>query len=433
MKFPEKCYGINAIFEEHLVILHAIDRVHGLENDQIQSQIDIFYFYLTEESEVDRFRIVLNNSLQSLQGRKRFLVVLNRESGQGRAGKVYESTVLPMLQIASASHVLRESEYNRHISLFATQFNPSSIDGIILIGGDGTVNEFLNGLFSRKDFALIQGSLPISLIPCGVKLQLAARFSLGDSVMAVFSALRAKTFNLYPIAFVQARRRFYAHSYLQIRPKKRTYIKIHYLNTTTTTTTTSSNTTHSLFLNNDLASDYSVSADSIVSKGPNLQFYHKFIKLDRLGKDISTSTAAFGPNSDLKLTNTFDPTMNHPIALMNQNHRLNPIQKLWNTMTCSKLFGSSTNNRNIINNNNNTNNNNNSDTWPSLLAMTKAGYLQIEDTVSYPPSQNKDRWYVDGEIIGTESVYFESLETPILITVPPNYILEANQDEFRLK
>ena len=78
-------------------------------------------------------------------------------------------------------------------------------------------------------------------------------------------------------------------------------------------------------------------------------------------------------------------------------------------------------------------NNNNSDTWPSLLAMTKAGYLQIEDTVSYPPSQNKDRWYVDGEIIGTESVYFESLETPILITVPPNYILEANQDELRLK
>ena len=411
-----------------MVILHAIDRVHGLENDQIQSQIDIFYFYLSEESEVDRFRIVLSNSLQTLQGKKRFLVILNCESGQGRAGKVYQSTVLPMLQIASASHVLRESEYNRHISLFATQFNPSSIDGIILIGGDGTVNEFLNGLFSRKDFALIQGSLPISLVPCGVKLQLAARFSLGDSVMAVFSALRAKTFNLYPIAFVQARRRFYAHSYLQIRPKKRTYIKIHYLNTTTT-----SNTTHSLFSSNDLASDYSVSADSIVSKGPNLQFYHKFMKLDRLGKDISTSTAAFGPNSDLQLTNTFDPTMNHPLALMSQSHRLNPIHKLWNTITCSKFFGSSTNNstnRNIINNNTNTNNNNNENTWPSLLAMTKAGYLQIEDTVSYPPSQNKDRWYVDGEIIGTESVYFESLETPILITVPPDYILEATQDEF---
>lgn len=395
VKFPEKCYGINATYEEHLVILNTIDRVQGVEADVIQSQNDIFYFYFSEDSEVDRFRIVLSNALQVIQEKKRFLIVLNRESGQGRAGKIYEGTVKPMLQLASASFVLRDSEYNRHVSLFASQFDASSIDGVIIIGGDGTVNEFLNGLLSRKDFPAIQGNLPLTIVPCGVKLQLASRFSIGDASMAVFSALRAKTFNLYPIAFVQARRRFYGHSYLKIKPKKRTYIKLHYLNTNFT------------FQPDSISQ---ASADSIVSKGPTLQYYQKFTKLDNLGKDISTSTAAFGPNSDLQLTNTFDPTKNHPLALMSQSNGSNPLNKLWKTITCSKLFSSKE--ETVAN-----------DNWPRLLAMTKAGFLQIEDTVAYPPSQNKDRWYVDGEIIGTESVYFESLETPIKITVPPDYMI----------
>ena len=408
MKFPEKCFGVNATFEEHLVILHTINRVDGLGGDFIQSQNEIFYFYFQEDSEVDRFRIVLSNALGEIQGKKRFLVLLNRESGQGRAGKIYEGTVVPMLQMASASYILRESEYNRHISLFATQFDPTIIDGIILIGGDGTVNEFLNGLLNRKDFPAIQGSIPLTIVPCGVKLQLASRFSLGDSAMAVFSALRAKTYKLYPIAFVQARRRFYGHSYLMIKPKKRTYIKLHYINTNFS------------FQPADSLSQASTnsSIDSIVSKGPTLQFYQKFQNLERLGKEITTSTAAFGPNSDLQLTNTFDPSKNHPLALMSQSNRSSALKKIWKTITCRNLFS-------IVNTDRTgSSSQSNDESWPRLLAMTKAGFLQIEDTVSYPPSQNKDRWYVDGEIIGTESVYFESLDTPILVTVPPDYILE---------
>lgn len=421
VKFPEKCYGVNATSEEHLVILHTISRVEGTDGNLIQSQNDILYFYFQDDSEVDRFRIVLSNALADIQAKKRFLIVLNRESGQGRAGKVYEGTVVPMLQIASASFVLRESEYNRHISLFASQFDAASLDGIIVIGGDGTVNEFLNGLLSRKDFPAIQGSLPITVVPCGIKLQLAARFSLGDSAMAVFSALRAKTHKLYPIAFVQARRRFYGHSYLMIKPKKRTYIKLHYLNTNFSfqaTDAISQNSTNS-------------SIDSIISKGPTLHFYQRFLNLEHLGKDITTSTAAFGSNSDLQLTNTFDPSKNHPLALMSQSNRSKVLQKIWKTITCRSLFSTGSNSTTTSNNNNNNNTqNSNDDSWPRLLAMTKAGFLQIEDTVSYPPSQNKDRWYVDGEIIGTESVYFESLDTPVLITVPPDYILEE-QEEYK--
>lgn len=430
VKFPEFCYGVKESFEEHLVIIHSIERIKDTEPDTVQSHIDHYFCYFADEAEMDRFRIVLSQSLYTTQKKKKFLVILNRESGQGRAGNIYDNHVKPMLNAASCSHVLKESEYNRHISLFATQFDSTAIDGIILIGGDGTVNEFLNGFYTRKDILSIQNSLPITLVPCGNKLQLASRFSIGDPSLAVFSALRGKTFNLYPIAFVQARRRFYGHSYLQINPKKRVYIKLYYLNSTHP-----SQSTHLDF--NDTETIATASADSIVTKGPALKYYHKFSKLDWLGKDVSSATIAIGPSSDLQLSNTFDPTQKHPLAIMNRSTKSNPIQKLWNAISCRRLLGGST----YFSSNATTTTSTlpsaaapsslsqsppseYSESWPRLLAMTKAGYLHIEDTTQFPPSLNKERWFVDGEIIGTESIYFESLDIPILMTVPPDCFVD---------
>lgn len=422
--FKNYCFGVQESFEEQLVVLHVLDRVKAA--DHVNTNVEHYFCYFTDASDADRFKIVLQNALRANQARKRFLVVLNRESGEGRAGQVYESTVKPMLMAASCTHVLKESEYNRHIPLFASQLDKSSIDAVILVGGDGTVNEFLNGLFSRKDWPTLQNTLPITLVPCGVKLQLAARFGVGDAALAVFSALRGRTYSLYPIAFVQARRRFYGHSYLQICPQKRAYFKFYYLNSLPPGCI---NTAPS----NDSDAEMSVaasSADSIVMKGPQLRYYSKFTKLDALGKDVSMTNIAIGPNSDLQLSNTFDPTQAHPLALMSQTTKVNPIQRLWHSITCRKLnIGNGTpalesgatpasSTASLLLGGSS------SDLWPKMLAMTRAGLLQIEDTLVYPPTLNKDRWYVDGEIIGVESIYFESLDCPIKLTIPPEYILE---------
>jgi hypothetical protein len=423
------CYGVQESFDEQLVILHTLDI--SKTTDSNTSTVDHYFCYFVDDSEMDRFKIVLANALRAVQRRKRFLVILNRESGGGRAGHVYDETVKPMLFAASCTHVLKVSEYNRHISLFGSQLDKTGIDGVILIGGDGTVNEFLNGLFSRRDWSSLQAELPITLVPCGVKLQLAARFGVGDASLAVFSALRGRCFSLFPIAFVQARRRFYGHSYLQICPAKRTYFKFYYLNSlppllaATATATNDSDTEMSLAAS---------SVDSIVSKGPQLRFYSKFLNLQQLGKDVSHSTIVIGSNADLQLSNTFDPAQTHPLALMSQTTKLNPVQRLWHSITCRKapmVTGSTTSLKTpaatpasstssifdpILSGS--------TDFWPKMLAMTRAGFLEIEDTVAYPPSQNKDRWFVDGEIIATESVYFESMDVPVKLTIPPEYLLE---------
>lgn len=407
VKFPDFCYGVQASFEEHLVIVHVVSRMRG--KDQSQGQTCHYFCYFSNEADMDQFRIVISQALHTIQRKRRYLVIVNRESGQGRAGTVYAETVAPMLQAAACTHFVKESEYNRHISLFAAQFDPATVDGVILIGGDGTVNEFLNGLFSRRDWPAIQATLPVTLVPCGVKLQLAARFGVNDATLAVFSALRDRTFQLHPIVFVQTRRRFYGHSYLQISPRKRTYIKLYYLNGTTATATATP----------DADSDCETvasSVDSIVSKGPALRFYHKFAKLDVLDRAVSSATIAVGPASDLQLCNTFDPSQTHPLALMSNSTKTGAFQRLWHSLSCRSVTTSDelppkspyeT-----------------TELWPRMLAMTKAGFLQIEDTGQFPPSLNKDRWFVDGELIGTESVYFESLDTPILLTLPPVFLLD---------
>lgn len=402
LKFLDVCFGVQENFDESMIVLHVLSVVKGL--DQLQSSDDHHFCYFADQSEMDRFRIVLSNALHEQQKKRRFMVVVNRESGQGRAGQVLDSVVKPMLNAASCSHFVKESEYNRHIPLFASQFDAASVDGIILIGGDGTVNEFLNGLFSRKDWSSIQNRLLITLVPCGVKLQLAARLNVGDASLAVFSALRAKSYLLYPIAFVQARRRFYGHTYLQITPKKRTYIKFYYLNSNPPSLISG--------LEIDTESQAASSVDSIVLKGPALRYYHKFTRLDEVGKDISSASIAIGPHSDLQLTNTFDPSQSHPLALMSQSTRSGPLQRLWSNLSCHRFLGG-------------TGTDSGADLWPKMLAMTRAGFLQIEDNITFPPSLNKDRWFVDGELIGTESVYFESLDIPVRLTIPPDYILES--------
>ncbi len=425
MNFNNFCFGVQESFDEKLVILHSLSVTK--DTDHTNSAIEHYFCYFNDDSELDRFKIVLANALRSVQRRKRFLVILNRESGGGRAGQVYEETVKPMLFAASCPHVLKESEYNRHIPLFASQLDKTGIDGVILIGGDGTVNEFLNGLFSRRDWSSLQAELPITLVPCGVKLHLAARFGVGDASMAVFSALRGRCFSLYPIAFVQARRRFYGHSYLQICPAKRTYFKFYFLNSMPP-----------LSAVNDSDTEMSMAAssvDSIVSKGPQLRFFSKFSNLQRLGKDVSHSAIVIGPNSDLQLSNTFDPVQTHPLALMSQTTKLNPIQRLWHSITCRKtpmITSSTTSLKSSATLASSTASllepilGDGSDFWPKMLAMTRAGFLEIEDTVAYPPSENKDRWFVDGEIIATESIYFESLDVPVKLTIPPEYILEES-------
>ncbi|KAL3677372.1 hypothetical protein R1sor_027320 [Riccia sorocarpa] len=97
----------------------------------------------------------------------KMLVVLNPKSGRGRAGRVFRNKVQPVLELAGFKLSVVETTGARHAQTMAMQLDLTTCpDGIICVGGDGIINEVLNGLLSRDD-ADQACATPIGIIPAG--------------------------------------------------------------------------------------------------------------------------------------------------------------------------------------------------------------------------------------------------------------------------
>ena len=87
-----------------------------------------------------------------------YLIIANPASGILQAKKI-----APIVQQELSPHntTLIFTEYSGHATKIAQDFSKGDYKGIIIIGGDGTYNEVINGLLKRKDQQLpILGFVP---------------------------------------------------------------------------------------------------------------------------------------------------------------------------------------------------------------------------------------------------------------------------------
>lgn len=95
------------------------------------------------------------------------LVILNPRSGHGRSTKVFLDTVEPIFKLAGFRMEVVKTSSAGHARKLASSVDFSTCpDGIICVGGDGIVNEVLNGLLGR-DNQKEAISIPIGIIPAG--------------------------------------------------------------------------------------------------------------------------------------------------------------------------------------------------------------------------------------------------------------------------
>ncbi|KAG0457431.1 hypothetical protein HPP92_022271 [Vanilla planifolia] len=95
------------------------------------------------------------------------LIILNPRSGCGRSSKVFHSKVETLFQLAGFEMEVVKTTSAGHARKLASNVDFGSCpDGIICVGGDGIVNEVLNGLLSRTDQKEAI-SIPIGIIPAG--------------------------------------------------------------------------------------------------------------------------------------------------------------------------------------------------------------------------------------------------------------------------
>ncbi len=97
-----------------------------------------------------------------MAGSQRFVAIVNPASGRRRGKQVLEQ-VRPIFAAAQAELDVQLCVEPRHAQRLAASLDLDKYDGCLVIGGDGTVHEVVNGLLQRGE----QISLPLGLIPAG--------------------------------------------------------------------------------------------------------------------------------------------------------------------------------------------------------------------------------------------------------------------------
>ncbi|CUM67557.1 uncharacterized protein PRCAT00005257001 [Priceomyces carsonii] len=135
----------------------------------------------------------------------RVLILINPHSGQGKALKIYESSILPILKAAHARVTYLETKYSKHGIEIGRDLDEDSYDIIACCSGDGTPHEVMNGFFQKGD----QGEgafdkIAITQLPCGSGNALSlSTFGTTDSSLATLLMLKAKRTKLDLMAVTQ--------------------------------------------------------------------------------------------------------------------------------------------------------------------------------------------------------------------------------------
>jgi diacylglycerol kinase (ATP) len=106
---------------------------------------------------------------------RRLLVIYNPTSGRRRRRKL--DRWLSHLQAMGAEVTLTETTAPRHAEELARAADPERVDAVAVAGGDGTINDAVNGLAGS--------SLPLAILPLGTANVLANEIGLPRSLAAL--------------------------------------------------------------------------------------------------------------------------------------------------------------------------------------------------------------------------------------------------------
>jgi len=121
---------------------------------------------------------------QGSAGRRRLLVIHNPVAGRRRRKRF--QAVLNLLETDGDELLLRATEGPGDATRLARRIEAGEADLVVAAGGDGTINEVINGLVAKGRPA----SVPLAIVPLGTSNVLAAEIGLGTSPEAAARTIR---------------------------------------------------------------------------------------------------------------------------------------------------------------------------------------------------------------------------------------------------
>ena len=122
-------------------------------------------------------------------GSRRLLVLINPLSGE-RQGEATWEEVRPFFEASGAQLEVVTTSRAGEAQERAAELDPSSVDAIVCVSGDGLFHEVVNGLMSRPDSAAVVAAVSVAAIPAGSGNSLACSIlkAAGEPLHAVSSA-----------------------------------------------------------------------------------------------------------------------------------------------------------------------------------------------------------------------------------------------------
>ncbi|XP_071167154.1 uncharacterized protein [Mytilus edulis] len=160
----------------------------------------------SEEHVLRDFQETLSKKISTVTKRPRKLAVfVNPIGGKGKGKQICDQTVVPVLQLAGIQTDVVVSQRAFHFTEITENYDFNSVDGLVIMGGDGTCSEIINVLMRKRqqeagvDFnssstPLKKMDFPIGVIPTGSACGL-ARLAHGvmDVMTSVLHIIRGKT------------------------------------------------------------------------------------------------------------------------------------------------------------------------------------------------------------------------------------------------
>jgi diacylglycerol kinase family enzyme len=118
---------------------------------------------------------------------KKLHVLVNPVGGKKTGKTMLEEKVLPKFREAGIEAVVHETQYAGHAGVLAHELDCAGFDGIVVIGGDGTLHEAVNGMLRRP----LESRVPLGIIPGGSGNSVMTDFSSAEGSVTVESAVEA--------------------------------------------------------------------------------------------------------------------------------------------------------------------------------------------------------------------------------------------------
>lgn len=141
---------------------------------------------------------------------RRLLVIVNPCAGKGSGSSVFAVADEMFKLSGCVSITVQETCHTKHAQEIARQAGLDVYDGIVCVGGDGIINEVLNGLLERPDWFKAR-LLPIGVIPAGSCNAAATSLAMTTPSTATLAIIKGHVEPMDIMGLSTPKGRIYAH------------------------------------------------------------------------------------------------------------------------------------------------------------------------------------------------------------------------------